>query len=268
LGSLEGTVTRFLRTPQHVAAAQNDDFVLGLNRGRSLLTISHIGREGKLETGMALLLNNSEPGDVRGAAETSWLPISVSRRKLLALIGNAEDLLGLPIEANQPALRHLRRYIELLLGADGADDDPALLAHVGTTLADLIALALGARADAAELARMRGLRAARLQAIVAEIRTCFADPAFSPQHVARRLQLSARYVQNLLHETGPSFTARVLELRLQRARAMLADRRCDGLRINEIAYRCGFNEVSYFNRCFHRRFGMPPTQCRGERPTR
>jgi transcriptional regulator GlxA family with amidase domain len=67
-----------------------------------------------------------------------------------------------------------------------------------------------------------------------------------------------------LHETGLSLAERVLELRLQKARAMLADPRHDRLKIIEIAYACGFNEVSYFNRCFRRRFGASPTQYRGE----
>src|SRR5262245_34212228 len=66
VGILEGTVNRFSRTRRHVAASRNDDFVLGLNRGRSSLVISHAGREGTLTPGMALLLNNAEAGEVRG----------------------------------------------------------------------------------------------------------------------------------------------------------------------------------------------------------
>ena len=54
LGMLEGTVNRFSRTLRHVAASQNDDFVLGLNRGRSDLVISHVGRESTLRPGMRL----------------------------------------------------------------------------------------------------------------------------------------------------------------------------------------------------------------------
>jgi hypothetical protein len=82
---------------------------------------------------------------------------------------NAEDLLGLPVAANRPALRHLRRYICLLQEPDAIADDPPLIAHIGTTLADLIALVLGANGDAAQLARSRGLRAARLRAVKADI---------------------------------------------------------------------------------------------------
>jgi hypothetical protein len=115
-GILEGTVNRFSRMRRHVAASQNDDFVVGLNRGQSPLVISHVGRQGTLMPGMALLLNNAEPGEVCGAAENSWLPISVPRRQLLQLVRDVEDLLALPIAGNQPALRHLRGYIGLCRG--------------------------------------------------------------------------------------------------------------------------------------------------------
>jgi AraC-like DNA-binding protein len=67
-------------------------------------------------------------------------------------------------------------------------------------------------------------------------------------------------------DTGASFTDRVLELRLQKARAMLADPRHDRLRVSEIAYACGFNDISYFNRSFRRRFGASPLQHRGGDP--
>ena len=96
------------------------------------------------------------------------------------------------------------------------------------------------------------------------IKAGFSDPGFSARNVALRLGLAPHYVQNLLSETGASFTERVLELRLQKARAMLSDPRHDRLKISEIAYTCGFNEVSYFNRCFRRRFGASPTQFRGD----
>lgn len=34
-------------------------------------------------------------------------------------------------------------------------------------------------------------------------------------------------------------------------------------RISDIAFACGFNDLSYFNRCFRRRFGLTPTAARG-----
>jgi AraC-like DNA-binding protein len=99
--------------------------------------------------------------------------------------------------------------------------------------------------------------------VIAAIEAGFPDPALSPERIALRLGVSSRYVQDLLHDTGLSFTARVLELRLQRARAMLADPVHGRLRVGEIADACGFNEIPYFNRCFRRRFGASPTEFRG-----
>jgi AraC-like DNA-binding protein len=50
------------------------------------------------------------------------------------------------------------------------------------------------------------------------------------------------------------------ELRLRKAAELLVHR--DG-RISDVAFACGFNDLSYFNRCFRRRFGLTPTAARG-----
>jgi len=80
--------------------------------------------------------------------------------------------------------------------------------------------------------------------------------------VAGTLGLSRRYVQQLLEETGKSFTERLVERRLDRAFAMLTDRRCPHLAIIDIAFAAGFGDVSHFNRVFRRRFGETPSGVR------
>jgi AraC-like DNA-binding protein len=263
LGQFKGTVNRVGRTRRELAQAPSGDFCLVVNRGGSTMAFAHRGREAVLSLGSATLFNNAEPGALCGAAENAWFALIVPRRDLLTLVADAEDLAGRPLDASSPALRHLRRYLDMLAEPDGAGSDPALARHVGATLFDLVALALGAAHEEVEAAGMRGLRAARLQDIRGEIKAGFADPAFTVQALASKLGLSPRYVQDLLDEAGASFTERVLELRLEKARAMLADRRHDRLKVIDIAHACGFDSVSYFNRCFRRRFGAAPTQYRG-----
>jgi AraC-like DNA-binding protein len=187
------------------------------------------------------------------------------RESLLELVHDAEDRVLTPIDPNSESLRHLRHYLPILFGPQGIGDDPDLTARVRRILLDLVALALGTGHDAAHLAHQRGLRAARTNAVLAAIREGFAQPAFSPHEVASRLGLSVRYIQDLMQQTGQSFSERVLELRLQKARNMLTDRHNDGRKVTDIALACGFNEVSYFHRCFRRRFGSSPTQYRGSR---
>lgn len=263
VGNFKGTVNRVARTPREVAADANDDFCLFLNRGRADVLSVHRGKEAMLALGSAILFDNSQPGEVRGEAENAWFGLILSRPQLLELVPNAEDVTAVPLVADRAAVRLLGRYLAILAATPEVADDPALLAHTGQTLTDLIALALGAGRDAAEIAGARGLRSARLQDIVAEIQRGFLDPAFNPSNVASKLRVTPRYVQKLLHDTGSSFTERVLELRLQKARAILASPHHDRLTVREIASTCGFNEVSYFNRCFRRRFGASPTHYRG-----
>jgi AraC-like DNA-binding protein len=133
----------------------------------------------------------------------------------------------------------------------------AISAH----LTDLVSLGLGARGDLALAARRGGLRAVRLKAVLTILEKRFAEPDFSAHKLAAAAGLSERYVNELLYEAGASFTTRLTELRLRKAADLLT--RAGGGRISDIAFDCGFNDLSYFNRCFRRRFGLTPSAARG-----
>jgi AraC-like DNA-binding protein len=262
-GQLSSTVYRFARTPRAVAEYADDRFTLLGNRGPLALSAMNAGRTTELDSGTFTIVNNTDPGEVRSHGGICVWQVIVPGKLLREAIGNPDDFVARRLDASNPVLRHMGRYIGILLGPEGVGDEPDLQACVGSTLVDLLTLALGAGRDAMALASMRGLRAARAQDILAQIRAGFADPAFSPAIVAAKIGLSPRYVQGLLHDTGTSFSERVLELRLQKARAMLAQRRNDRLKVSEIAYACGFSDISYFNQAFRRRFGAPPSHFRG-----
>jgi AraC-like DNA-binding protein len=262
LMSMDGAVGRIARSSRDIAAGGSDDFYVNLHRSPTFATANQLRREAQLERGTATLLANWEPGELCGAGCGSAIGFVVPRGPLLGAVARAEDLIAKPFASAHPIALHLHRYAELLIGSDGVAAQPDLMAHVGTTMLDLVALLLGAGRDAEEIARMRGLRSARAREILVEISSGFADPAFSPSVVGAKLGLSARYIQDLLQESGSSFTERVLELRLQKARRMLESSQHDRRNVSEIALECGFNEPSYFNRCFRHRFGDTPTAFR------
>jgi AraC-like DNA-binding protein len=223
------------------------------------MSLAQMGREAEFHAETAVLGSCNESYAIRAQGCHDFSVVVLPQARLRELVAGVEDLLARPL--GSAALQHLRRYLDILAAPEGIAGDPQLMAHVERTLTDLVALTLGAGRD--EIACIRGLRAARLHEVIAEIHTGFADPAFSPQSLAGKVGVTTRYIQDLLHETGASFTDRVLELRLQRARTMLADPRHDRLKVGEIAAACGFNEIPHFNRCFRRRFGATPTQVRG-----
>ncbi|MFI0845720.1 AraC family transcriptional regulator [Mesorhizobium sp. IMUNJ 23232] len=263
--SFSGTLERVSRTSLNVAADPRGDFLLGFPAGGADAIVIQRGREMPCGAGQVVMTSNAEPMETRVGPGTaiSWLGLSVPRAKLLDVIAGADDLVSRPLDSAAPAMRHLMRYLTMLAAPETADGDPALGLHVERTLLDLAALALGVRGDNAHNARERGLAAARLQDILVLIREGFDDPGFAAADVARQLRLTPRYVNALVYETGHSFAERVMELRLHKARRMLAEARHDRLKVIDIAFACGFNEVSYFNRCFRRRFGATPSSFRG-----
>lgn len=259
----DSTVDGIARTPRNISMNPSSDYCITFNSGSAPWVMSQRGRDQICATGDGAFFTTSEPVHYRSAPRNSWISLAMSGQRLRELIPNVDDLLQSPLNLASEPMRYLRSQLTLLLGMDGIGGDPLLVDHIERSLFDLAALALGVGGDAAELARMRGLRAARTQSILAEIRINFANPAFSPGEVARKLGISPRYINELLAETGSNFTDRMNELRLQKARKMLSSPGQDYLKVSDIAIACGFNEVSYFNRRFRARFGASPTQYRG-----
>jgi transcriptional regulator GlxA family with amidase domain len=165
-----------------------------------------------------------------------------------------------PIAPSEPQ-RILSIYTASLAAAGGATD-PAFVRLVDSHMADLVALTRIEQHNAADVARQRGPRAARLDAVLAAINAGFADAEFSLHHVAGKERLSERSLRALLKDSGKSFADRVLALRLEKAQRLLADPRHAQRKVIDIALSCGFNDVSYFHRSFRTRFGMTPNEAR------
>jgi len=256
--TMAGTINGAVRTASHAAA--DDYYTLHINASPGVVGGVHEKRDVEIKGGGALV-DASQAQKLSGGDHNSWILVRIPMTLLESTFTGLASGQGRVIAPDQEALRLLRRYVGLL---DSEDDalSPGIADHMATTILDLTGLAIGVRGDEAELAGMRGLRRARLGAVLDRIRRDYRHPVLSADIVGRELGLSARYIQDLLTATGSSFSERVLELRLQHARRMLAAPRHSGMRIGEIVYASGFNDISYFNRCFRRRFGCNPGAAR------
>jgi len=221
------------------------------------------GRVSTLGSGQGVLMNNAEVGGITMPSETSFITFRVPVAAIAPLVPDVGALIAKPVPSDSEALRLLTRYFRALT-EEPLPTTPELQRAVATHVYDLLALALGATYEAAEIAKGRGVRAARVQVILAEIRSRFGEPGFSPADVAAKLGISTRHVQDLLYDTDMTFSERVTDLKLGKAHAMLLSS-SDACKIIEIAHACGFGDVSYFNRSFRRRFGVSPSELRGQR---
>jgi AraC-like DNA-binding protein len=256
------TLARMRRTREHLARDARDHFGLAVLTQRSSMMHAQFGREATHAAGAAALGVGGELIDFQMPTGIAWTLVNIPRAVLRERVKGAEDFAARPLNAPPDVTALLKSYANMLL-QQAPPSDAAVSGCASDMLLDLAVLTLNGAGESAELARQRGLRAARLQAALAEISASFARPEFSPHDLALKLQLSPRYIQELLQEAGATFTERVQELRLQKARAAIADPLL-ARGIADIALDCGFSDVSYFNRCFRRRFGDTPSGVRGQ----
>ncbi len=160
-----------------------------------------------------------------------------------------------------PALMLLKQYAQAIMQTD-LPFDQVLARRCADHLLDLATLALGARKDHAEEAAANGLAFARLAAIKADIRQHLTESWLTLDEMARRHAISPQYLRSLFYKDSGSFTDFVRSERLERAHAILSDPQQAHLRISEIAYACGFGDLSHFNKCFRQRFAVPPSEAR------
>ena len=258
---MSGTITRGIRTAEHAAAEGRNDYALLLNCGQPVSCLTP-ELEIDIPTGAGLFVSYDESFTIAGAGNgdgSRWLNLVLPRALLENAFAPTGELSAQAIPSTE-ALSLLFDYIRLLQANRVTSND--LVGHATETVVDLLGLAIGLKGDAVELAGSRGLRTARLRAVLGKIRARFDRPGISAQSVAAELGLSTRYVHDLLHENGVSFAEHVLELRLQKVHRMLSARRHDMMKITDIVLACGFSDISYFNRSFRKKYGFKPSALR------
>jgi len=172
------------------------------------------------------------------------------------------------VRPSRLALDLLRAYLSSL-NRTGAGVAPGILDIAGRHLAEIAALAIAApEASPRGSADGEGLRAARAAAAHAHLAAHFADPTYDVATCARHLGISVRYLQALLEADGTRFGGELRRLRLERARDLLADPAHASMRVTDIAFDCGFSDISHFTRQFRARFGESPTSARSARQRR
>jgi len=259
LGRCDGTFTTVRRERRQVLETNDDRYCLARNTGDRAAQVVHRGREFTMRPGAMVLLKLDETFfSADGASYKRFTNVHLPMAALRAVVAGVDDLVGRELEPGG-ALSLAMDYSDLLLRHPAAVDEAGIA--IAQHLMDLASLGLGARGELALAAQRGGLRAVRLNAVLVILSRRFAEPDFSAHKLATAAGLSERYVNELLYETGASFTMRLNELRLRKAAELLAQR--GERRISDIAFECGFNDLSYFNRCFRRRFGLTPSAASG-----
>lgn len=263
LGIMSGTLCglRQAARPRGAVSDNEDDLLLAVNlHGGS---IAHQGdREVRLQDGDALLGTRGSSGfTIIRPAPVRFIGLRAPRDAIAPLVGRLDDAPIRIVPHGTEALNLLLIYAGAI--ADGQPlDTPELRRLAVTHVHDLIAATVGATRDGLAIAQGRGIRAARLRAIIADITANLDDCDLSVAAVARRQHVTPRYIHKLFEGEGRTFSAFVLGRRLSRAHRILNDPRVGDRRISSIAFDVGFGDLSYFNRVFRQRYDATPSEIR------
>lgn len=224
---------------------------------------SQRGHEMVLSDGDAVLMTNEEATwTMSSPSSVKIAGIRVPRSAIAPLVPKLENVTMRRITKDTSGLRLLRKYLDVVA------DDEALAASASQRLIvghfyDLVALALGASSDAKALAADRTVGTVRLAAIKADILANIHDGDLNATMVATRHRLTVRYLHKLFESEGITYSEFVLGQRLARAYRLLTNPLHSGRAISTIAFELGFNDLSYFNRTFRRRYSATPSEIRG-----
>ena len=138
--------------------------------------------------------------------------------------------------------------------------DGAVAEVLGENLCALLGVVVGRHVDG--LTDAHPQRDLRLEALLAYIRRNCSDPDLSPSAAAAHLRVSVRTVHKLMERTERSFGEWLLDERLHCCVRMLQDPTQVRRKISDIAWTCGFNDLSHFNNMFRSRLNTTPSDLR------
>jgi AraC-like DNA-binding protein len=259
--SSQVTSSELRRTPPLVADGDDSVVLALINKGQT--SVAQRNQDVIFREGEAFLWASDATGHYRNPGFLDFVTFAFPRRSLRSVVRDLDGTLMKAIPLTTEALRLLRSYAAVLQAESGSMA-PGLLALSSAHILDLAALALGATRDAEHNAKDGGLRAARLQAIKADIIANLSQPGLAVAAVALRHGISPRYIRALFEREQMSFSGFVREQRLRRAYRLLRAPETAERSISAIAFDSGFSDLSYFNHLFRSRFGATPTDIRNQ----
>ncbi len=160
------------------------------------------------------------------------------------------------LPSNSKFLDLARRHLVRLVSDDLNATETALLTE---NLCNVLALASAADVP------LNNLQAElQIEALLTFCQRNLHYPGLSPGFVAEYFGISVRTLHLRFGKLGQTFGRWLLEARLEACCKALRDPQQCTRGISDIAYGCGFNDLSHFNKTFRARFNMSPSEWRHE----
>jgi AraC family transcriptional regulator, positive regulator of tynA and feaB len=239
---------RVSRSKQDINQAEDNDIYLNfIERGE--LQFEQDGNRHVLKRGDLAIIDNAKPFDVQINAQKGHRHLAFRIKRDRIQPGSGELAARLNSHALTPALRNAVSYL------CHANEHwlPERIATLAATIENLAVMIATGEAPPNSYSRAQNSLAQVRRQIMAHC----TDPDFSLDVAAKNLRTPARSLQKHLQICGTSFSTLLIQTRLEQARQMLS-MHLGGPGIEDICYRCGFNDLSTFYRSFKAYYGIAP----------
>lgn len=259
LATPSGSSARFARTRDLIQDGCDDLVLISASRGR--IRVTQRNETIELSKGQMCLAEMNVEGAAELTPAGSFTTARIPRQLLLQASRRAEDQVGRPLVHDAALRSMIDRYFvlcnDLAVGLD-AQGQKTSAQH----LVDLVGLLLGGDAEQQDLLTQRGYSAARLEVMKVEVIDNLHRSNLTIERIAQSNGISVRQAQRLFARSGQTFSEFVLDRRLSLAYRLLMAAPNRHRKISDIAYQCGFSDLSYFNRTFKMQFGATPSDIR------
>lgn len=239
--------------PDHASAG-----VLNLqlqHKGRT--TTNTGGVTAVIEEGDFLLFDPTRPHWQSFDEHTQAIVIRIPLATVEERMPHLRSQIGVPVSGRSGAgflFSNFLRNAWMELERDGSGE---WIDGLGDAIWPLLDMAYAATRPLLEPNRREERRRVLFDAVESDL----TDPELDVHRLARRMGVSARYVQMLFAEMGTTPRAFIQNRRLELAARRL-EREGSDVTVTDVAYDVGFNDLSSFCRAFRRRFEMSPRNYR------
>jgi AraC family transcriptional regulator, positive regulator of tynA and feaB len=256
---VHSTSQHITRIARRTCQNHEDSFLLKyLIEGRG--STSQHGNFHDLVAGDLFLQDSRSCGELRLTGDFKVLTLSLSRKLVDRYFARPQYLCAVPLSVERSAAGCVARDLLQSIARNCMQMQGDGLETLVESLLQVVALAFGqsplqcpaaTTSHSALMIRIRNYIHAHLE-----------DDEMSPKRIAAAHGISERYLNKLFEKEETTVSKWIWEQRLQASQRTLSLTEFSSRKINEIAYACGFNNMSHFSCSFKKRFGCTPRQYR------
>lgn len=247
------------RSDAKIRQDSDDRIMMLINRGEAPMHVRQFDREIALKRDEMTVLAMDMPSECATPQSGHSHVILLSRESVPQPGRMLELFSATRLDTHRLAQSLLSQQVRQLLDAEETLDE-AVEAAAGEYIAQLAATIL--KVQSVQGIKPRAEKSGkRLDDIRKQIARSYRVADLKPDAVGQRLGISGRSIQHIMKQHGTTFSEEVMAMRLEAAFGMLKSGSADA--IADIAFKCGFADLSTFYRAFRTRYGGTPNAFRG-----